>query len=146
MTIRTTNPATGEPLAEYPIMARSEVMDITRRAHEAFLSWRDLTPRQRVPYFLELAAVLRGNLDEWARLITLEMGKTIVESRAEIEKCAWMTEVYAQRAPDWLADEDVEADGLRHVITMQPLGALRQMGAKFITPLIPAESNRPSTC
>ena len=124
MTIRTTNPATGEPLAEYPIMARSEVMDITRRAHEAFLSWRDLTPRQRVPYFLELAAVLRGNLDEWARLITLEMGKTIVESRAEIEKCAWMTEVYAQRAPDWLADEDVEADGLRHVITMQPLGVV----------------------
>jgi len=124
MGIQTVNPATGKALADYESMSRDEVMATARLVHQAYLSWRDLTPAQRVPYFLKLADVLRKNLDGWARLITEEMGKTISESRAEIEKCAWMIEIYAERAPAWLEDELVEVDGLRHIIAMQPLGVI----------------------
>ena len=124
MEFRTVNPATGETIQVWQNMTSAEVMAAADLSHDAFLKWRQLSVTQRVPYFQRLAAVLRANLEQWAELITTEMGKPITESRAEIEKCAWMTEVYASRAEGWLADESVEVDGRSHTVTYQPLGVV----------------------
>jgi len=124
MSITTVNPATGQAIRTWQTMDQGQVMDIARAAHLAFGSWRKLPVAERTPYFGKLAAVLRENRNEWAALITAEMGKPLAEARAEVEKCAWMTDVYAENASRWLADEQVEADGFRHLVTFQPLGVI----------------------
>ena len=124
MEFKTVNPATGEPIRTWRKMPSDEVMQTAQLTQEAFQQWRRLSVAERVPYFRELAVVLRGNLADWAALITTEMGKPITEARAEIEKCAWMTEVYADNAESWLADEKVAADGREHIVTFQPLGVV----------------------
>ena len=124
MKFQTVNPATEEVVADYETMPATEVLAIASQAHAAFLEWRELGVAERAPYLVALAAVLRDNLEKWARLITVEMGKTISESRGEIEKCAWMAEMYAERAEGWLEDEPVDADGIRHIVTFEPLGVV----------------------
>lgn len=124
MKFQTTNPATGEVLGEYETMSREEVFAIVEACHQAYQKWRGLEVKERVPYFLRLAEVLRENRDRYAALITQEMGKPIGEARAEIEKCAWAAEVFSERGPEWLADEHFEADGKEHVVTFQPLGVI----------------------
>ena len=122
MPLYSVNPATGERIATWERMSADEVMAIIAEADQAFRQWRQLTVAERAPHFCELAAVLREHRDEMASIITSEMGKPITEARAEVEKCAWMTDVYAANAAQWLADEHVEADGLSHTVTFQPLG------------------------
>ncbi len=124
MEFKTINPATGETIKTWPTMASEEVWEIARLTGSAYRKWRLLTVAERAPHFEQLAAVLRDNLEDWAVLITTEMGKPITEARAEIEKCAWMTEVYAANAAAWLADEKVEVDGRRHTVIFQPLGVI----------------------
>jgi succinate-semialdehyde dehydrogenase/glutarate-semialdehyde dehydrogenase len=124
MRFQTIKPATGEVLSQWETMPRDRVFGIAAQTRAAFLEWRDLPVAERAACLVNLAAVLRENLEGWARLITLEMGKAIGESRGEIEKCAWLCEVYADRAAEWLADEPVEADGERHLVTYEPLGVV----------------------
>lgn len=124
MTFETVNPATGEPIATYEVMRTEEVFDVTEKAHHAFLEWRQRSVAERVPFMRKLAQVLRHHKREYAELMSTEMGKPIRESLAEIEKCAWMAEVYADNAPAWLADETVNADGVEHRVAFQPLGVI----------------------
>jgi len=124
MEFKTVNPATGENIKTWTTMAPDEVTRIAQLSQKAYSDWKRLTVSDRVPYFRRLAAVLRENLEEWAILITTEMGKPITEARAEIEKCAWMAEVYADNSADWLVEEKVVADGRQHLVTFQPLGVI----------------------
>ncbi|MFQ5837616.1 MAG: NAD-dependent succinate-semialdehyde dehydrogenase [Thermoplasmata archaeon] len=124
MKFKTINPATGEVIAERETMSRDEVFAIAEACHAAFLKWRQLDVSQRVPYLLKLAEVLRNRKEKYARLITTEMGKPIKDSLAEIEKCAWTAEVFADKAENWLREETVEADGKKHVVSYEPLGVI----------------------
>ncbi len=124
MEFKTVNPATGETINTWTTMAADEVTRTAQLSQKAYSDWKRLTVTERVPYFRRLAAVLRKNLEEWAIMITTEMGKPITEARAEIEKCAWMAEVYADNSADWLAEEKVVADGRQHLVTFQPLGVI----------------------
>ena len=124
MDFQTVNPATGEAIRDWTRMDREEVFSVAQAAHDTFESWRRLSPAERAPYFVRLAEVLETNRDRWAELVTEEMGKTITESRGEIEKCAWMSRFYAEQAPGWLEDRSVEADGERHLVAFEPLGVI----------------------
>ncbi|MBS3131745.1 NAD-dependent succinate-semialdehyde dehydrogenase [Candidatus Woesearchaeota archaeon] len=124
MKIKTINPATEEVLSEYDIMPKEMVFDIAKSARKAQKSWGGLPLKKREELMKRAAAVLRENKEEYAKLMTLEMGKPITESRGEIEKCAWTAEIYAGKAEEWLKDEQMEADGLKHLITYQPLGTV----------------------
>jgi succinate-semialdehyde dehydrogenase/glutarate-semialdehyde dehydrogenase len=72
----------------------------------------------------QASAVLRQRAEELARLMTLEMGKPIREARAEIEKCAWVCDYYADEGPGFLADEPVGSDAGRSLVAWQPLGTV----------------------
>jgi len=123
-TITTLNPATGEHLQSYEQMSPDEALAVLATAHRAWGDWRRTPVAGRAALFVDLAAVLREAQEEYARLMTLEMGKPLAEARGEVEKCAWLCEHYAAHAPDWLADEEVSADGLRHRVVYQPLGVV----------------------
>src|SRR3990170_425258 len=104
------NPATGKLVKEYKEHTDAEVKKIIEAAHDAFLSWRDVSFAERSRLARKAAEVLRGDMDKYAKLITVEMGKVIRESRAEVEKCAWVCEYYADNGGEFLADEMVETD------------------------------------
>ncbi len=124
MAITTINPATGEVIKEYPLMPPEEVLKVSKEAHKEFLEWRQLSIGDRIPYFKELASVLQSNKEKYAHLITKEMGKPLKESIAEVKKCAWCAEIYAENGEQWLQEEVLEADGKEHKVIYQPLGVI----------------------
>src|SRR5207253_675534 len=71
-----------------------------------------------------LATLLRERSERYARLATLEMGKPIVEAKAEIEKCAFGADHFAQNAARYLADEEIRANARRSIVAFQPLGVV----------------------
>jgi acyl-CoA reductase-like NAD-dependent aldehyde dehydrogenase len=95
---------------------------MARSAFEA--EWRETSIEARVDYLRKLAKVLRQRKGEYARIITSEMGKPISQSEAEVEKCAWTAEVYAENGPKWLADESGKTDAKLSYVTFEPLGVI----------------------
>ncbi len=124
MRIETINPATGEASGAYETMSPDLVEDVAARVHAAQRVWRNVPLPERAALLLHLAGTLRANHEVHARLITLEMGKPIAEARAEVEKCAWLCEVYAANGEAWLREEEVVADGRQHRVVYEPLGVV----------------------
>src|SRR5712691_3324284 len=98
MTIQSLNPATGEVLETFELFSATQIDKALAAAHTAFLSWRDTSFAERSALFRRVAAYLRAHKAELARIATLEMGKPITESEAEVEKCAWNCDYYAEHA------------------------------------------------
>ncbi|NCQ34234.1 NAD-dependent succinate-semialdehyde dehydrogenase [bacterium] len=122
MAITTVNPATGQELQTYALQSAGEVQAVVDRSRAAFSRWRDVACGERAQLLKPLAERLRLGADRHARLMVTEMGKPLTEALAEVEKCAWLCDFYAERAPGWLADRTVQADGLEHRVIFQPLG------------------------
>ncbi len=116
------NPATNELIKDYKEHTSGEVADIIDAVHNEFLAWRETSFDHRKKLMLKAAAVLRENSEEYAKVITLEMGKVISESRNEVEKCAWVCEYYADNAEKFLADEPVATDASRSFVAFEPIG------------------------
>ncbi len=120
--MKATNPATNELIKDYKEYTSKEVVDIIELTQKDFLLWRETSFEHRKKLMLEAASVLRENSEEYARVITLEMGKVITESRAEVEKCAWVCEYYAENAKEFLADEIIETDASKSFAAFEPIG------------------------
>jgi succinate-semialdehyde dehydrogenase/glutarate-semialdehyde dehydrogenase len=122
--ITTTNPATGQTLADYPPMTTAEMRKAIGAADRAFQRWRATAFAERAERLRALAAVLRERSGVLAELMAGEMGKPITAGAAEIEKCAWVCEYYAEHGEAFLADEVIETDASRSYTTCQPLGVV----------------------
>ena len=124
MSIQSINPATGQVLETFKETAPAEVERALARALSAFLAWRDVPFATRTQHMQKAASVLRGRKAEFARTMTLEMGKPIVQGEAEVEKCAWTCEYYAQHAQAMLAEQPRETDASRSFVRFDPLGVV----------------------
>jgi succinate-semialdehyde dehydrogenase/glutarate-semialdehyde dehydrogenase len=124
MTVTTIDPSTGQPLGEYEETTFQQVDSLLDEARSAYFSWRQLAPDQRAEALGRLAGELRKRKEELAMLATLEMGKPLLESRAEVEKCALACEWYAEQAPRLLESEVFKTEALRSEVVPQPLGVL----------------------
>jgi len=124
MAYQTINPATGERLADYPSWTAGQLDAALNHASEAAPAWAATPLAERCELLRRLATLLRDQQESLARLITLEMGKLIGESRAEVEKCALGCEYYAEQAPAFLADELIETDAGKSLVAYQPLGTV----------------------
>lgn len=122
--IRTVNPATGEPIHEHPPHSHEQIERILNRAVETFPKWRGLGFEGRAAIFRRIAEHLRKHKTSFAEIATLEMGKPIVESEAELEKCAWNCEFYAEHAAAFLKDELVETNASKSYVAFRPLGPI----------------------
>ena len=80
------NPATNDPLAEVPLSAEPDVTAAIEAAAAAFPEWRRTPPEERIQYLFQLKQLLEEHLEELARTITLENGKTLAESRGELRR------------------------------------------------------------
>jgi succinate-semialdehyde dehydrogenase / glutarate-semialdehyde dehydrogenase len=122
--LRSVNPATGEELASYPEHTAEELDQALAEADRAQRAWALTSFAQRRRNLAEAARLLRQERDDLARLATLEMGKPIAEAEAELDKCAWNCELYAERAEGFLADEPVQTDAHSSYVAYQPLGVV----------------------
>jgi succinate-semialdehyde dehydrogenase/glutarate-semialdehyde dehydrogenase len=120
--ITSINPANGEVLARFDPFTADEVDRALGEAQDAFVAWRARSFEERAVPMRRLASLLRERADRYGRLISLEMGKPIVEAKAEIEKCAWGCEHYADNAARYLADEVIATSAKRSLVAFQPLG------------------------
>ena len=120
--ITSINPANGEVLARFDPFTQDEVDRALDEAQDAFVAWRERSFEERAVPMRRLAALLRQRADRYGHLITLEMGKPIAEARAELEKCAWGCEHYADHAARYLADEVITTNAKKSLVAFQPLG------------------------
>ena len=123
-TIQTVNPATGEPGKSYRETSLDEARAAAAAARSAFLDWRRTSFADRSAIIHKAAEVLRERKDEFARLMTDEMGKTLDEGRAEVEKCAFHCDWFADHAQKYLADEPVDLGSGETFVTFNPLGVV----------------------
>ena len=124
MSIQSINPATEEVIETFEPHTTAQVNQALDEAHNAFLSWRETTFAERGAALHRIATYLREHKAELARLATLEMGKPIVESEAEVEKCAWNCDFYADNAEKFLADERIATNARESYISFLPLGVV----------------------
>jgi succinate-semialdehyde dehydrogenase / glutarate-semialdehyde dehydrogenase len=124
MTIRAINPTTGETINTYEEMAPAKVARAIAQAHDAFLSWKPTSMAERAQRMHRAAKLLRDQAPGYARLMAQEMGKPIKDGRAEVEKCAWVCDFYAEQAAQFLTPEVVETEASRSFVTFQPLGVV----------------------
>ncbi|MGH7721315.1 MAG: NAD-dependent succinate-semialdehyde dehydrogenase [Candidatus Dormibacteria bacterium] len=122
--MRSINPATEETIAAHPVHSEREVDAILDAAVERWAGWRATAVEDRCALMARLGGVLRERRDALAALITAEMGKTLTEARAEVEKCAFACEWFAEHAPGFLADEPSPSDSPRSFVAFQPLGVV----------------------
>src|SRR5215213_7841588 len=116
------NPATGEVIEEYAEHTDAEVDAILGRAAGAFGVWRRTPVPERAAALTRVAEVLRRDRDAHAALMTAEMGKPLRQALAEVDKCAWACDYYAEHAERMLASEQVRTDALDSYVQYLPLG------------------------
>jgi len=121
-TVETVNPATGEPGKSYSLTSLEEAHAAAAAAHQAFLEWRRTGFAERSRIIRNAAEILRARKDEFAWLMTEEMGKTLTDGRAEVEKCAINCDWFADHAQGYLAREPIDFDGEEAFVTFNPLG------------------------
>jgi succinate-semialdehyde dehydrogenase/glutarate-semialdehyde dehydrogenase len=124
MSIQSINPATNEKLKSYQALDAKGVEAAITKADEAFRKWKLTSFDERKQVMLEFARKLREDADHFAKLITLEMGKRLEESKAEIIFCAEIAEFYANGAEEFLENHAMDVDGAKAYIQHAPVGPL----------------------
>ncbi|HRP93323.1 MAG: NAD-dependent succinate-semialdehyde dehydrogenase [Ignavibacteriaceae bacterium] len=118
------NPANNKTIKSYTEMQGEEISQIISQADEAFNSWKETSFIHRTKLMHNAASVLRNNSEEYSLLMTTEMGKPIKQSRAEVEKCAWVCDYYADNAEKFLRDEIIKTEASKSFVSYQPLGVI----------------------
>lgn len=118
-----TNPATSEVVATVPMADAGDVAAAVQAAKKAFPAWRRTPPQERIQYLFRFRQLLQQHQDEIAQIITIENGKTVVESRAELQRGIENVEV-ACGAPTLMQGYNLEdvASGIDEIMIRQPLG------------------------
>jgi succinate-semialdehyde dehydrogenase/glutarate-semialdehyde dehydrogenase len=124
LTITTVDPATGADLAAYDAHGEAEVDAVLAAAHAAYRSWSTRPLDDRTDLLRSVGKLLSERREEYAALVTAEMGKPLAEALAEIDKCARNCEVVADSAAGWLADHELASAASRSWVSYEPLGVV----------------------
>ena len=123
-TFQAVDPSNGAPGRSYDGHTRQQAVSIAKEVHAAFPEWHRRSFAERAKLMRGAAASLRKRKDEFAELMTAEMGKTRTEGLAEIEKCAGNCDFFAEHAESFLAREPVDMGGPKAFVTFNPLGVV----------------------
>jgi succinate-semialdehyde dehydrogenase / glutarate-semialdehyde dehydrogenase len=124
MAIATVNPATGQLIKSFEPLSDSQIEVKLQRAADTFSEYRKVPFAERARMMLKAGAILESEKENYARIMTTEMGKTFRSAVDEAAKCAWVCRYYAENAEKFLADEVVETSASRSYIRYQPLGVV----------------------
>ncbi len=119
------NPATGELIERFPFQTGEEIERLLAGAEAAYRVWRAKTLAERAAVYVAFEQALLAQKEPLAATVTAEMGKTLREARAEVDKCAATAKWYAERGPAMLLDEPVEVEGGDRVyVSYLPVGSI----------------------
>jgi len=124
MILKSINPFTNEVIKEFEEISDEMAEKVLTESGEAFEKWKRTGIEYRGSLMEQAAALLRNKINEYAGSITLEMGKPLKESRAEVDKCALVCEYYAKNAKRFLSPEPAETDADISYVTFEPLGTI----------------------
>ena len=122
MPIASVNPATGETIKTFESLDETQIDEKLQRGADTFSSYRRTTFKERESMMIRAAEILETEKNDFARLMTVEMGKPIKGAVGEAEKCAWVCRYYAETARQYLADQLVETNAKKSYVRFQPLG------------------------
>ena len=126
MAIATVDPRTGETVRTFEAHDTADIERRLTRAASAVVEWRATRLAERTRIVARAGDILERESDAFARLMTLEMGKTLRSAREEAMKCAGACRWYAEHGPRFLEPETVRGEGLEgdHHVAYEPLGAV----------------------
>lgn len=123
--IKSINPFTGELLKKFESLNKTEIENKLNASEKAFDQWKESSFSERSNLMSKAANQLRSEKDKYAKIISQEMGKVIKEAKAEVEKCAWVCDYYAEKAESFLADEPISLpDGAKAKVSHEPIGTV----------------------
>jgi succinate-semialdehyde dehydrogenase/glutarate-semialdehyde dehydrogenase len=122
--LQSINPFNQKVIQDYKEHSHNEINYIITEADSEFTKWNQTNFENRSILLSNTALIIKNNIEKYSKIITMEMGKSIVESRAEIEKCAWVCEYYADNGGKFLTPIEVRTDASKSYITFQPLGVI----------------------
>jgi succinate-semialdehyde dehydrogenase/glutarate-semialdehyde dehydrogenase len=120
----TVNPYTGKTEKEFPFLDSGEIDGVVEKAHAAFLEWRRRPVEERAAIVGRAAELMNERRDQYAALITREMGKRVQESAGEVMLAASILEYYAQNGPRFLAPRTIEVMQGEAVVENEPIGVI----------------------
>ena len=122
--MKSINPYTLKTIATYPEDSEAIVNQKIDEAHRVYSKNRLQPLSNRIPLMQRAASILKENKKEHALMISKEMGKPISEAYAEVEKCAWVCDYYADNVKQFLADKTIETDADKSFVKHQPIGVI----------------------
>jgi succinate-semialdehyde dehydrogenase/glutarate-semialdehyde dehydrogenase len=122
MPIASVNPATGETIKTFEPLSEAQIDEKLQRAADIFRVYRRTTFESRESMMRRAADILETEKNDFARLMTREMGKPIKGAVGEAEKCAWVCRYYVETARQHLTDKLVETNATKSYVRFQPLG------------------------
>ncbi|WP_084418653.1 NAD-dependent succinate-semialdehyde dehydrogenase [Henriciella litoralis] len=122
MSVQSVNPADEQVLETFEPMSAVDIDHALSAAEDRFYSWRLTSFEERAGLMMKAADVLESHVDDWARTMTLEMGKPLDQAKGELKKCAWVCRHYAENAESYLADEKLKSDASQSFVRHLPLG------------------------
>ena len=122
--LRSINPYDPSRIINYPQLSDMSLAIRLGRSFSTFTNYRHSSFVERAMLMHKVAAVLRERSREFAEVITREMGKPLTEAGAEVKKCAWVCEYYAENAARFLEDKEVETEAEESRVIFEPLGPI----------------------
>ena len=122
MPIASINPTTGQTLKTFDALSANQIGEKLQLAANTFRSYRRTPFAERTRMMLRAAEILETRKNEFAKVMTTEMGKPLKAAVSEAEKCAWVCRYYAETAHEHLADKVVETNARKSYVRFQPLG------------------------
>jgi len=122
--VESVNPATEAVIASFEQFTPAQVEQALVEADAAFRQWRRQSFGERSNAMRRAAELLRSRKERYAGLITAEMGKPITQAEAEVEKCAWVCDYFAEHAERFLARQPVQTNARLSYVAFEPLGVV----------------------
>ncbi len=120
--VQSINPANGEVIESFTPLNTSGIESALSKAEERFLNWRNVPLAERAELLNSAADILDAKASEYARDITLEMGKPLAQAESEVKKCATACRHYAEHGAAYLQDETIQTDAHRAFVRHLPMG------------------------
>ena len=120
--VQSINPATGEVIESFTPLTHAAIETALENASERFRTWRNVSLDERAELLNRAADVLETKAAEYARDITLEMGKPLSQAEAEVKKCATACRHYAEHGATYLQDETFHTEARRAFVRHLPMG------------------------
>ena len=124
ISFQTSSPETNSPLKEYIYLSETKASDKVDLAFATFQSWKKEPLAKRAELLKNIGMTLREQKEQAAKLMALEMGKPVVEGRAEIDKCAAACDYFSENLENFLKPQDIKSGYHKSQIVKDPLGPI----------------------